>query len=95
MHAQRVGAGEFDALDLRRRYQPRDVLRVGPPPHAVAQVIGDAVGDQFIGQQAALMLAIEPDDMEAVARGDRRFAQLTGLERDERLLEFGRGLPRP
>ena len=87
-----VGAGELDALDFRRRYQPRDVLRVGPPLDALAQIVGDARGDEFEGQRAAVMLAIEPDDVEAVARRDRRLAQLTGRERDERLFKLGRGL---
>ena len=49
MHAQRVGAGQFDPLDPCRRYQPRDVLRIGPPPHTFAQIVGDAPGHYLKG----------------------------------------------
>src|SRR5450759_4671166 len=39
------------------------------------------------------MFAVEPDDMGAVTRRDRRFAQLPGRKRDKGLLEFRRRLP--
>ena len=57
------------------------------------RVVGDAFGDQLVRQQPAVVLAVEPDDVEAVAGRDRRLAQLPGRERDQRLLEFRRGLP--
>ena len=94
MHAQRVGAGKLDALDARRRHQPRDILRVGAPSHALAQIVGDTVGHEFVGQRTALVLALEPDDVEAISRGDRRFAQLAGFEREQRLLEMLKDGPR-
>ena len=78
MHAQRVCSGEINALDLRRRNQSRNVLGVRPPPHAFTQIVGDAASDRFIGQRPAVMLAIEPDDMEAVARDDRLRTQFAG-----------------
>ena len=76
MHAQRVRAREVDAFDLRRRHQARDVLRVGAPAHAFAQIVGDAGGDHLIGQHLPFMPAVEPNDMEAVTGRDRSFAQL-------------------
>ena len=39
------------------------------------------------------MFAVEPDDMEAVTRRDRRLAQLPWRKRDKGLLEFRRRLP--
>ena len=88
MHTMRVGIGKVDALDLRRRNQPRDVLRVGAPPNAFIQVVRNASGDQFVRQQLALVFAVEPDNVKAVARRHRRGAQLTGRQRDQRLLQF-------
>src|SRR5262245_15839964 len=87
-----AGIRKIDAFDARGAGKPRNVLRQRPPLHALLQIFGDPVRHQLERQFAALVLAIQPDDVETVAGRDRLRADRPGLERRQRLLEFGRGL---
>src|SRR5262245_4989173 len=87
-----AGIRKIDAFDARGAGEARNVLRQRPPSHALLQIFGDAVRHQLERQLAALVLAIQPDDVETVAGRDRLRADRPGLERRQRLLEFGRGL---
>src|SRR5579863_1733606 len=86
------GALACDAGDLCPRHQPRDVLRAGAPTDCLAQIIGDAAGDELERQIAALDLAIEADDVQAVARRDGLLGDGAGGKREQRALELSRGL---
>src|SRR5262245_61246850 len=87
-----AGAREIDAFDVGGAGEPRNVLRQRPPLHALLQIFGDPVRHQLERQFAALVLAVQPDDVETVARCDRLRADRAGLEHRQRLLEFRSGL---
>src|SRR3569833_2146328 len=59
---------------------------------ALAQVIGDTIRDELIGQRPTVMLALETDDVEAIARLDRLRGDFSRRENDHRLFELWRGL---
>ena len=47
-----------------------------------------SIGHYFERQSAALVLAVQPDDMKTVARHDRFWSDRTGLKRNQGILEF-------
>jgi len=79
-----LGTVQRQPDDFGRRYQPRNVLRIGAPSDALAQVVGDAFGHGLVRQVMAIVLALKPNDMEAVTRFDRIVAEFAGGERDVR-----------
>jgi DNA-binding transcriptional ArsR family regulator len=86
------GGGKIDAFDARARGEPGNILRRRQPLRALLQVFGDTLRHQFERQLAALVLTVQPNDMETVARRDRLRADRTGRKREQGLLEFRRGL---
>ena len=94
IHTHRFGAGEFDAFDMRGAGKPGDVLRQCAPLHHLLQVRSDPVGHQFERQAAAFVLAIQPDDMEAITGCDRLRCDCARLKRKQRPFEFGGSLAR-
>jgi hypothetical protein len=91
-HPQGFGAGEIDAVDTRGAGKPRYVLRERTPLHAILQVCGDPFRHKFERQIAAFVLAVKPDNMKTVTRGDRLRADRTWFERKQGAFEFGRCL---
>lgn len=88
------GAVACKSGDPRPRHQSRDVLRAGAAPHAVAQIIGDAIGDEFEWQLAALDLAVETDDVKTIAGDDRLLGRGPRREREQRALKIRRHMSR-
>ena len=91
-HPQGFGAGEIDAVDPRGAGKPRNVLRECTPLHAILQVCGDPFRHKFERQIATFVLAIKPDDMKTITRGDRLRADRTWFERKQGAFECGRCL---
>jgi len=87
-----ISARELDSLDTRGAREPRNVLRERTPLHALLQVVGDPIRHKFEWQLAAFMLAVKPDNMKTVARGDQLRANQTWFERKQGAFEFGRCL---
>ncbi len=83
---------EIDTFDMRGACEPRNVLRERTPLHALLQVVGDPIRHKFEWQLAAFMLAVKPDNMKTVARGDRLRVNQTWFERKQGAFEFGRCL---
>src|SRR5215467_4480601 len=65
-HAVRFGTFKRHAPDVGARNQTSDVLGRCATQDALAQIVGDPLGDELERQRSLLDLAVEPDDVQPI-----------------------------
>jgi hypothetical protein len=66
-----LSAGKLDPIDASRASKPRDVLGECPPLYILPKVFSNPIGHGFERQLTAFVLAIQPNDVEAIPSRDR------------------------
>ena len=76
----RVRAFECNSCNLGVRHETRDILRDRSSPDAFAQIVCDPISYQLEGELSPLDLAAETNNVDPVARLNRRLADRPGRE---------------
>src|SRR5579885_588362 len=92
IHAVLFRTRKLNACDMRARDETGDILSGRAPHNLLTQIVRDALGYQLEWKLPAFHFSVEPNDVPPIPGRNRFFSHLLRHQREQRPLEFRRGL---